>query len=101
MHNGDFTNITRAFVDAEEYERKVREYWDNLPADQAYDLGTRVSLSWSASAHKEGHEAVEYWLNRRLRERVRAEIEACLADAVESTKQAKQALLDFARTQDA
>lgn len=93
MTTNNLDQLAADLVRAREAEDAVQAYCDNLPADQQYDLGLRVSLLWGASADRRGHELVEYHLNQVTRLAARTIIRDCLNQAKQATADARAAIL--------
>lgn len=81
MKTSDLYTAAQNLVSAETAYLRMKEYRDNLPADQDYDLGLRLSLEWGSSTT--GYEDMRCALQQRLRRQVRELIE----DALENAKQ--------------
>lgn len=80
---------------AEKRYNEMKTYWDELPADQNYDLGVRTTWNWGSSTtgYDEVQRAVQQGLNRGLRLMINSAVE----EAKIEMQLAEQALRDAAR----
>lgn len=91
---------------AEKRYHEMKAYWDELPADQNYDLGVRMTWNWGSSntGYDEVQRAVQQGLNRGLRavqqglnRSLRLMINSAVEEAKIEMELAEQALRDAAR----
>lgn len=90
------TNLAHAaqrLLTAEQTHDNIQSYWDNLPADQDYDLGVRVDWSWGGSTT--GYEEVQRAVRKDIRDNLRQFIASALADAKAELRAAQQALKEM------
>ena len=81
MKNSHLYAAAQNLVAAETTYLHMKEYCDNLPADQEYDLGLRLSLRWGSSTT--GYEEMQ----RALQQRLRRQMHKLMVDALENAKQ--------------
>lgn len=95
MTQSALSKAAQRLLTAEQVYARMKTYWDELPADQNYDLGVRATWSWGSSTagYEDVQRAVQQGLNRGLRLMINSAVE----EAKIEMELAEQALRDAAR----
>lgn len=88
------TQAAQRLLTAEQTYEAVQSYWDNLPADQDYDLGVCIDWAWGGSTT--GYKEVRHAVSKDLRRNLRGAIQASVLNAASELSEARKALVEAA-----